>query len=36
MTLGVGIITSFFTAVMVTRLIVVAWLEPARPRKLAI
>ena len=35
-TLGVGIITSFFTAVMVTRLIVVAWLNAARPRKLAI
>jgi SecD/SecF fusion protein len=34
--LGVGIITSFFTAVMVTRLIVVAWLNAARPRKLAI
>jgi SecD/SecF fusion protein len=35
-TLGVGIITSFFTAVMVTRLIVVAWLNAVRPRKLAI
>jgi protein-export membrane protein SecD len=35
-TLGVGIITSFFTAVMVTRLIVVAWLNMAKPRKLAI
>jgi SecD/SecF fusion protein len=35
-TLGVGIITSFFTAVMVTRLIVIAWLNVARPRKLAI
>ena len=35
-TLGVGIITSFFTAVMVTRLIVIAWLNIARPRKLAI
>ncbi len=35
-TLGVGIITSFFTAVMVTRLIVVAWLNAARPRKLVI
>ena len=29
-TLGVGIITSFFTAVMVTRLIVVAWLNAAQ------
>ena len=35
-TLGVGIITSFFTAVMVTRLIVVTWLRAARPKKLAI
>ena len=35
-TLGVGIITSFFTAVMVTRLIVVTWLNMAKPRKLAI
>ena len=34
--LGVGIITSFFTAVMVTRLIVVTWLNAARPRKLVI
>jgi SecD/SecF fusion protein len=34
--LGVGIITSFFTAVMVTRLIVIAWLNIARPRKLTI
>ena len=34
--LGVGIVTSFFTAVMVTRLIVVAWLNTAKPRKLAI
>jgi len=35
-TLGVGIITSFFTAVMVTRLIVIAWLNIARPKRLAI
>jgi preprotein translocase subunit SecD len=34
--LGVGIVTSFFTAVMVTRLIVVTWLNIARPRKLTI
>jgi len=34
--LGVGIITSFFTAVMVTRLIVITWLNMARPRKLTI
>jgi protein-export membrane protein SecD len=35
-TLGVGILTSLFTAVMVTRLIVVVWLQVAKPRKLAI
>ncbi|HEY2070870.1 MAG TPA: protein translocase subunit SecD [Rhizomicrobium sp.] len=35
-TLGVGIITSFFTAVMVTRLIVVTWLGVAKPRKLSL
>jgi protein-export membrane protein SecD len=35
-TLGVGIITSFFTAVMVTRLIVILWLAMARPKRLAI
>jgi protein-export membrane protein SecD len=35
-TLGVGIITSFFTAVMVTRLIVVAWLHIRKPKKLLI
>ena len=35
-TLGVGIITSFFTSVMVTRLIVIGWLNAARPRKLTI
>jgi protein-export membrane protein SecD len=34
--LGVGIITSFFTSVMVTRLIVVGWLNAARPRTLVI
>jgi protein-export membrane protein SecD len=34
--LGVGIITSFFTSVMVTRLIVIGWLNAARPRKLTI
>ena len=34
--LRVGIITSFFTAVMVTRLIVTTWLNAARPRKLTI
>ena len=35
-TLGVGIITSFFTAVMVTRLIVVTWFQTVRPKQLAI
>jgi protein-export membrane protein SecD len=35
-TLGVGIITSFFTAVMVTRLIVILWLQAVRPKRLAI
>ena len=35
-TLGVGIITSFFTAVMVTRLIVITWLNAAKPRRLTI
>jgi protein-export membrane protein SecD len=34
--LGVGIITSFYTSVMVTRLIVIAYLNIRRPRKLAI
>ncbi len=35
-TLGFGIVTSFFTAVMVTRLIVIAWLNIRRPRRLYI
>ena len=35
-TLGVGIATSFFTAVMVTRLIVITWLNLRRPKRLAI
>jgi len=35
-TLGVGIITSFFTSVMVTRLIVITWLDTMRPRRLTI
>jgi SecD/SecF fusion protein len=34
--LGVGIITSFFTSVMVTRLIVIGWLNAAKPRVLTI
>jgi protein-export membrane protein SecD len=35
-TLGLGIITSFFTAVMVTRLMVVLWLAIRRPKTLTI
>jgi protein-export membrane protein SecD len=35
-TLGLGIITSFFTAVMVTRLIVITWLNVRRPKQLTI
>ena len=34
--LGFGIVTSFFTSVVVTRLIVVTWLNAARPRTLTI
>ncbi len=35
-TLGLGVITSFFTAVMVTRLIVVTWLRRTRPKALTL
>jgi protein-export membrane protein SecD len=35
-TLGLGIITSFFTAVMVTRLFVVTWFRSPRPKQLAL
>ena len=35
-TLGLGIITSFFTAVMVTRLMVITWLNVRRPKRLTI
>jgi protein-export membrane protein SecD len=35
-TLGIGIITSFFTAVMVTRLIVLSWIKVAKPKELII
>ena len=35
-TLGLGIITSFFTAVMVTRLFVVTWFKNTRPKQLAL
>jgi preprotein translocase subunit SecD len=34
--LGLGIITSFFTAVMVTRLMVVTWFQAVRPKQLAL
>ena len=33
-TLGIGIFTSMFTAVMVTRLLIVVWVERKRPTKL--
>ncbi len=35
-TLGVGIITSFFTSVMITRLIIIGWLNVRKPKKLII
>ncbi len=35
-TLGLGVATSFFSAVMVTRLIVVTWLRQVRPKALTI
>jgi protein-export membrane protein SecD len=35
-TLGLGVVTSFFTATMVTRLLVVTWLRTLRPKKLAL
>ena len=34
--LGVGILTSFYTSFNITRLIVITWLNAARPRKLMI
>jgi len=33
-TLGVGLLTSMFTAIMVTRMLVVLWLHRRRPKKL--
>ena len=33
-TLAIGILTSLFTAVMVTRLLIVIWLERKRPKTL--
>jgi len=35
-TLGLGVITSFFTATMVTRLMVVTWLHRMRPKRLTL
>jgi preprotein translocase subunit SecD len=35
-TLSIGIATSLFTAVMVTRLLVILWLERRRPRELVL
>ena len=35
-TLGLGILTSVFTAIFVTRLIVVIWFERRRPKKVVI
>lgn len=35
-TLGLGIITSVFTAIFVTRLLIVLWFERARPKKLEV
>jgi preprotein translocase subunit SecD len=33
-TLAIGLLTSMFTAIMVTRLMVVTWLHRKRPKKL--
>jgi len=35
-TLGLGVITSYFTAVMVTRLMVAAWVHRRRPKSLTL
>ena len=35
-TLSIGILTSMFTAIMVTRMLVVMWLRKARPEKLVV
>jgi preprotein translocase subunit SecD len=35
-TLGIGIATSMFTAVMVTRLFIVFWVERKRPTRLVL
>ena len=35
-TLGLGIITSVFTAIYVTRLLIVIWFERRRPKKIEV
>ena len=35
-TLGIGIVTSFFTAIMVTRLLVVTWLRKTKPTRVPV
>ena len=35
-TLSIGIATSMFTAVMVTRMLIIIWLERKRPRQLVL
>ena len=35
-TLGIGVITSYFTAVMVTRLMVATWAHRRRPKTLTL
>ena len=35
-TLGIGLMTSFFTAIMVTRLVIITWLRRRRPTELPI
>jgi len=35
-TLGIGIVTSVFTAIFITRLLIILWLERVRPKKLVI
>ncbi len=35
-TLGIGIITSFFSAIMVTRLLVIFWIKKTNPKKIPI
>ena len=35
-TLGIGILSSMFTAILLTRLVMVIWMRRVRPKKLAI